>query len=294
MLPPGKRYAVIREIATPDTIKTFSIINNALNIFIPATVAVCSDWNLWVFTTSFIAFDIVSNIVDWCVFFVIPHWKTTHASLKTAQTRLDIYEKKRQKMFELITDQAGCSGNCEKCWRTYCNYFERGGVQVYDRFIEDEKAYIESELKKLEVQKAELELNKQSKDFTDKKEYLSSASLRLKVLIENEGMDFLQSVYQSIDDLRDTLEKKPVGYTLISDMLYIYTDELLKIVAKLKNLDEEQVNKYMPDIQKIAKYLSRHVGEIEDRIIKLETDDIEVGIAVLLKELSDKKEDRNV
>ena len=122
MLPPGKRYAVIREIATPDTIKIFSVINNALNIFIPATVAVCSDWNLWVFTTSFIAFDIVSNIVDWCVFFVVPHWKTTHASLKTAQTRLDIYEKKRQKLVELITDQVGCNGNCEKCWRTYSRH----------------------------------------------------------------------------------------------------------------------------------------------------------------------------
>ena len=73
---------------------------------------------------------------------------------------------------------------------------------------------------------------------------------------------------------------------MISDMLYIYMDELLKIVAQLKDLDSDQVEKYMPDVQKISKYLSQHVNEIEDRIIKLETDDIEVGIAVLLKELS--------
>ncbi|MBQ8626908.1 MAG: hypothetical protein IJ419_12165 [Agathobacter sp.] len=280
----------MKEIATPDTVSSFRLVERLLNIFVPATIAVCTEWNLWIFTISFILFDILMCSIDWIIFFVIPHWKTIHVSLEDAQKRLSIYEKKRNKLKEAVVADIACDGDCLNCWRTHCSAMEKAGLDIYDRFINDEKTYIAAEIKQLEIEKAESEVDKQSKDFTDKKEYLASASLRIKVLIENENMDFLKPTYQAIEDLRETLNKKPMGYTMISDMLYIYTDELLKIVAKLKDLDEEQINKYMPDIQKISKYLSQHVNDIEDRIIKLETDDIEVGIAVLLKELSDKGE----
>ena len=292
-LNPDKRESVVQEIATPDTVSSFRLVGRLLNIFVPATIAVCTEWNLWIFTISFILFDILMCSLDWLIFFVIPRWKTMHVSLEEAQRRLPLYEEKREKLFKKIIAEEGCDGECINCWHTRCGGLKDDELKIYDAFIRDEKRYIESELKKLEIQKAESEGNKQSKDFTDKKEYLASASLRIKVLIENEKMDFLKPTYQAIEDLRETLNKKPMGYTMISDMLYIYTDELLKIVAQLKDLDEEQVNKYMPDVQKISKYLSQHVNDIEDRIIKLETDDIEVGIAVLLKELSDKGEKKD-
>lgn len=283
---PSEKESVVEEIATPDTISRVATISLLLNIFVPATIAVCTEWNLWIFVASFIVFDIILCTLDWLIFFAIPYRKTMNVTLDEAQKRLSAIEAKRDSLKQTMMDNARCDGECHKCWRTRCNHFELSGMRIYNAFIKDEKKYIEEELKKLEAKKAEEEVNKQSKDFTDKKEYLASASLRIKVLIENDNMDFLSQTYEAIEDLRGTLERKPIGYTMISDMLYIYMDELLKIVAQLKDLDSDQVEKYMPDVQKISKYLSQHVNEIEDRIIKLETDDIEVGIAVLLKELS--------
>ncbi len=288
-LTPSERESVVEEIATPDTISNIAMVSLLLNIFVPATIAVCTEWNLWIFVISFIIFDLIMCTIDWLIFFAIPHWKTTKVTLEEAQQRVALYEEKRDKLLKKMMENAHCDGECHKCWRTRCNHFEQSGLRIYNTFIKEEKKYIDEELKKIEVKKAESEVNKQSKDFADKKEYLQSASLRIKVLIENDKMDFLKPTYDAVEDLRTTLDKKPIGYTMVSDMLYIYMDELLKIVARLGELEEEQVNKYMPDVQKISQYLSRHVNEIEDRIIKLETDDIEVGIAVLLKELSDDK-----
>ena len=78
-----------------------------------------------------------------------------------------------------------------------------------------------------------------------------------------------------------------MGYSLISSNLYLYLDELQNILNKWGELSEEQKQKYESDVKKISVALSKNIDELNSRISKLETEDLEVSISVLLKELTD-------
>ena len=66
---PSEKESVVEEIATPDTISRVATISLLLNIFVPATIAVCTEWNLWIFVASFIVFDIVLSS-HFCILFL--------------------------------------------------------------------------------------------------------------------------------------------------------------------------------------------------------------------------------
>ena len=95
---PSEKESVVEEIATPDTISRVATISLLLNIFVPATIAVCTEWNLWIFVASFIVFDIVLCTLDWLIFFAIPYRKTMNVTLDEAQKRLSAIEAKRDSL----------------------------------------------------------------------------------------------------------------------------------------------------------------------------------------------------
>ena len=107
-------------------------------------------------------------------------------------------------------------------------------------------------------------------------------------------MSFLSPILKSMNTLIATLDKKPMGYGLIPNTLYIYLDELQNILERLIGLEDEKRERYIKDIEKISTALSENIETLIDRITKLETEDIEVSITVLLNELTRNEDGNNV
>jgi hypothetical protein len=161
------------------------------------------------------------------------------------------------------------------------------------RFIALESKYIDAELQK--VKEAEIQANnKQSRDYADKKDYFFALKDKLVYFIGKHDMEYLSSVLMSVNSLINTLEKRPLGYEMVPNTIYIYLDELQKILTQISNYDEERRSRYEPDVDRIAKALSKNIEQLNDRIERTETADVEVSIAVLLKDLTNGEEEKNV
>lgn len=292
------REAIAYEIASPDTIRLIKWLNIAINVCVLSATIFVFKFNLVAFAIAFVLLDMLLCVVDHFTFIVIPHWATMHVSLKSAQKRV---EKLKAKQNSLKTEIAEFKTlHCNNCYRS-CSHRScyrksqslKGKKKVIDRFIKDEELWINYELDKIKEQEIQAD-KKQSKDYSDKKEYLIAIGEKLEYCHEKHNMDFLISVTKSITTLIDTLNKKPMGYTLVSSALYIYLDELQNILNKWVELNDQQKKTYAKDIGKISEALSQEINRLIDRITKLETEDIEVGIAVLLKELTESGGEVNV
>ena len=91
------------------------------------------------------------------------------------------------------------------------------------------------------------------------------------------------------------LEEKEIGFTIISSSFYIYLDELQGILEKFFTLNDKQRSEYIEKIQRLSKLIEDHINSVIKRIEKLEVEDLEVNIDVLLQELERKsEEDKNV
>ena len=75
--------------------------------------------------------------------------------------------------------------------------------------------------------------------------------------------------------------------------MYAYLDELQNILNKWVDLDDAQKKIYEEDIIKISTAIGNFITSLNNRIVRLETEDIEVGISVLLSELEENLEEEN-
>jgi hypothetical protein len=285
----AERRAIAKAIATPETIKFANRLNIVINTIALSAALIAFEYakfNLVVFAALFILTDACLLLTDHLVFIVIPHWKTMHCSLKSAQKRLDRVVQKRDDVTDAISqyEQEHRYAYRDK---DYQILLDRKAVM--NRFIHDEEKWIDSELEKIKEQEIKTE-KRQSKDYTDKKEYLDDIREKLDYYVHKQSVVILLPVLESVDLLLDTVSKKPIGYGLISSTLYIYLDELSSIVDKLIALDKGQQEEYVKDVTDIAIALSDNINTLIERIKNLETEDIEVGIAVLLRELTRKEE----
>lgn len=117
---------------------------------------------------------------------------------------------------------------------------------------------------------------------------------KLHYFITKHNMKFLNPIYGSVFRLIVTLEKKPFGYEMVSNTTYIHLDELQNVLTKMTGFDETQREKYESDVNKIANALSQSIERLSERISKVETESVEVSIAVLMKELVDEGEIKDV
>ena len=119
-------------------------------------------------------------------------------------------------------------------------------------------------------------------------------------IIEKNNIKFNAKYYASEDQLfvinfleipNNVLEEKEVGFTIISSSFYIYLDELQGILEKFFSLNGEQKSEYIEKIEKLSKLIEEHINSVIKRIEKLEVEDLEVNIDVLLQELERKAEE---
>ena len=103
------------------------------------------------------------------------------------------------------------------------------------------------------------------------------------------------ALHKSIKKLIDILNEKEVGFTIISSSFYIYLDELQGILEKFFSLNDKQKSEYTKKIEKLSILIEDHINSLIKRIEKLDVEDLEVNIDVLLQELERKaEEDKDV
>lgn len=291
-----ERKEVARSNSTPGTIRRAQKINNLINIWIPVIICCFTDFNLFILCGAFIATDILLCTYDHLRFVVVPHFITMNMSLSDAQKRLDRLKNQEEEVNKDIQTYKAthyCGHICEKDCR-YCELtYMQDDQKKLAKMILQEQQYVTGELQK--IKEAEIKVDqRQSYDYTDKKEYLTKMQVKLGYFIGSHNMKFLDPVYKSVTDLINILEKKSFGYEMISNITYIHLDELQKILGQIADYDEERRAKYEPDVQRIAKALGNNIANVHDRIEQTETADVEVSIAVLLRDLIDEGEEKNV
>ena len=125
--------------------------------------------------------------------------------------------------------------------------------------------------------------------------YFEDVRDRLKYFIDKQKVEYLKPVYKSIKKLIDILNEKEVGFTIISSSFYIYLDELQGILEKFFSLNDKQKSEYTKKIEKLSILIEDHINSLIKRIEKLDVEDLEVNIDVLLQELERKaEEDKDV
>ena len=107
-------------------------------------------------------------------------------------------------------------------------------------------------------------------------------------------VEFLKPVHKALKLLISTLSEKEIGFSLISNTFYIYLDELQGILEKFFSLNKRQKDEYISKIEKLSELIEEHISSLVKRIEKLEIEDFDVNIDVLLSELERKVDEDNV
>ena len=159
-------------------------------------------------------------------------------------------------------------------------------------FIEFETDWVEHKLKP--YKEAEMESivateHRPAKDYSDKAQYFMVIKEKMAFFIKNHNFTFLKPIIDSTERLMNLLVKKPEGYDLVPSTIYLYMDELQKIMSKVAGMETLQMGAYMEDLMTVSNALSKIVDRTVSRIEQLDTNDVEISLSVLINEL--KKEE---
>lgn len=287
------RRDIAEEICTKDLFTAMEIIDIAINVLTPlALLWVLKlnsiSFNLLTFAIAFCVFDIVMCIVDHLVIVVIPRNKTLSISFTKAQERLDKMKEKKKALDETYK-KFRKENKCDSCWHSCSSCYEyqklKNQINLLGTFIEEEEIYINSELNKLKEEEIRTDKRK-SEDYENKRDFLKRTKEKLEYFTKTYNVHEVDIVITSIANLDEVLEKKPMGQGLIDGTLYLYLDELQKILSEYVGLNDKQRNAYLADIKKLSIAFGQNIDRLTERIEKLETESMEVSIAVLMNELT--------
>ena len=267
----------IEEYSTEGTFNLHTAINNFLNIMVPVCL-----WSLFHFTLlqmaiSFVLFDIVLVFANYFFCYFLPYQKTKRLSLDGVQKRID---KMHRRIEYLEKEKDICdyySEEYHRCTRE---------ISKLSDFIEIEEDYLAKEQKKIEKENVEKDA-RNSKDFENKQEYFLRCSEKLRYYVQEQNINVLQPVLSSVLKLKNTLNNKPSAIDIVPNTLYIYLDEILNVANSLMSLDNEHRQKYMENIEKVSVGIQATIVNLIERINRLETNEIEVSLNVLMQELGE-------
>ena len=255
--------------------KILNIISYATNIIIPLIVCGITKCNLIAIAISFILVDFILLKIDEQITIIKPHKKLLGCSIFETQQTFSEIKKQRDEMMHnwLHTPSSNTSGNIGKYLRSL------------DTFIKFENEWMEQKFNL--IKEAEMKEDKRKSDeYENKREYFVVFKTKISYFINQYEMPFLQQVNESIDNLMQKLDTHSDGYNLVSTTMYIYMDELQNILNKMSGLDETRIKTYYFELERVAVALSQNIEHLISRIESAETEDIEIGISVLLKELT--------
>lgn len=301
-----ERESEAKQFYSPMFCKNLGYLNIGLNLIVCAFCSYFLEYNILKIAVCFIIFDIICGFIDTLVCHIYPYYKQ-NLSLSQKEKELKKVENKFKYYQEKIDDYR--NENCNDCHYfnkyidssyNHCSANNPCTLELTFRFYRDKlkelKKEIESEKSKIEEEQIELvNKTKNSKDYSDKAEYFKDKRDVLKLYINKKDMPFLIPILKVLNELNRLLEKKPIGYSLIPNTLYIYLDELVNIISKWSTLDKTRKEMYLESIEKVSKALTENIESLKERINNFEEEDIEVGLNVLLSELiKEKEENKNV
>ena len=287
------RRDIAEEICTKDLVTAMEIIDIAINVLTPlALLWVLKlnsiSFNLLTFAIAFCVFDIVMCIVEHLVIVVIPRNKTLSISFTKAQERLDKMKEKKNQLDENYK-KFRKDHKCDNCWHNCSSCYEyqklKNQINILKTFIDEEEIYINSELDKIKEEEIRTDKRK-SEDYENKRDFLKRTKEKLEYFVKTYKVHEVDIVITSIAKLDEVLEKKPMRQGLIDGTLYLYLDELQKILSEYVSLNDKQRNAYLADIKKLSMAFGQNLDRLTERIEKLETESMEVSIAVLMNELT--------
>lgn len=293
------REELARQNCTKSFLRNVKRGNTIVNIAVPAGIFVLCGFDLIALAAGFIATDVVLCLIDNEVFVRSPYRKAKKMSLEDVESRIERMKLQREaKQKEISKLRSKYCNDCSSYsgWsRSECTSCETmsclcSDVAKLNDFINSEMSYLQSEKGKIRDKEIENN-NKKSAEYQNKLKYFEDVRDRLKYFIDKKNVDFLKPVYDSIKRLICVLEEKEIGFTIISSSFYIYLDELQGILEKFFTLNDKQKSEYIGKIERLSKLIEDHINSVINRIEKLEVEDLEVNIDVLLQELERKSEE---
>jgi hypothetical protein len=227
-----------------------------------------------------------------------PHQEISERLLSYTRQDLEATKEKRAQLDNRMNEYKSknctitCDRDCDNCAASEM----REELEALNTYIEFEHDWIEMKLapmKEAEMAEVVAMEQKPSKEHAEKIEYFTSFAEKIDYFVANHGFAFLKPVEDSIDRLISILKTKPEGYPLIPRTLYLYIDELQRVLGKLAGLQEAQMAGYMEDLLKVSDALSKNVNSAITRIEQIDAADIEVSLSVLINELTKEEEGIN-
>lgn len=290
-----EREHISRIVLGPQTTKLLKIANWIVNIIIPINVCYFTNCNLIAVAVSFVLTDILLCAIGDHMLIHKPHKEISENLLSYTRQDLEATKKKRDDLRYRMEEYKSknctikCDRDCDHCAASDM----RDELEALNTYIDFERDWIEMKLAPMkEAEMAEIVALEQKpvKEQLEKLEYFDSFAEKIDYFVANHNFTFLKPVENSIDRLITLLKTKPEGYTLIPRTLYLYIDELQRVLGKLTGLQETQMAEYMEDLIKVSEALSKNVNDAIRKIEQIDAADIEVSLSVLINELTKEEE----
>ena len=275
--------------------------NTLINIAVPAGIFALCGFDLVALAAGFIITDVVLCCIDTEVFVKAPYRKARKMSLEDVESNVEKMKLEKDSITKRISylrdkycdechSYSGSRYSCTDCSEMANLHNDLSKLQS---FIDKEEHYLR--LEKGKIRDKEIENNnKKSAEYQNKLQYFEDVKDRLKYFIDKQDVEFLKPVHKAMKKLIETLSEKEVGFTLISNTFYIYLDELQGILEKFFSLNKGQKEEYFGKVEKLSELIEDHISSLVKRIDKLEVEDLDINIDVLLSELERKVEDEDV
>lgn len=292
-----EREKIARIVLGPQTTKLLKISNWIVNIIIPIIVCYFTNCNLITVAISFVLTDILLCAIGDHMIIHKPHQEISENLLSCTRRDLEMTKEKRDNLrdkmdaFKRVNCTSKCQMDCDRCAAEDM----KDELEALNTYIEFERDWVEMKLapmKEAEMAAVVAMEQKPTKELTEKIEYFTIFAEKIDYFVANHDFTFLRPVKDSVNRLITILKTKPDGYSLIPRTLYLYIDELQKVLGKLTGLQESQMDDYMEDLVKVSEALSKNVNDVIAKIEQIDAADIEVTLSVLINELT--KEDEGI
>lgn len=290
-----EREDISRIVLGEKTTKMMKALNWAINLFVPFAVCYLTDCNLIAVAAAFVCTDAVLCAIGNYMLIQKPHHETSERLLTYTRQELETTTTRRDQLKQRLDDykKKNCSRRCEMNCSTCPAAEMEEELNALNTYLKFEGDWVEKKL--APVKDAEMDAlvameQKPAKEYADKAEYFASFAEKLDYFVKNHNFTFLKPIEDSTDKLISLLKMKPDGYSLIPRTLYLYIDELQKVLGKLTGLQTLQMGAYMEDMMRVSSALSKSIDRTIARIEKLDMDDIEVSLSVLINELIKEEE----
>ena len=276
--------------------KIIRITNICLNAICALFVWCIWKFNITMWAISFILFDIALIFLEQLLFITVPYIFSKNSPLPFATWRLHFLKKKANRM--LRTEERLRKRKCKDCRYIHkeencirCDSIanvRNKRLNLLER-VEKESMALEKTLEQKICESTTVN-RKTSSDYDDKITYLSDIERKLKYYCSNSGGEYLMPIIKVLEDLMLILNEKPSCISLIPSSTYVYLDEVIAIHNRVIQLDAQRAKQYNSDMNIVVSKLSNNINNLVQRIERMETEDINVSIAVLLQELNDGEE----